>query len=126
MIKLTEFIESRPKMFKRLVNGTDLSIINYSSASYANAFHKERATAIIQMKSKPFFFGMFKEYTVQMPKHLKLKQFKESKEWYIGYDNDMKTIVTYSEGKEHLRKLIAEFKNLKHELSAKDFEEDFI
>lgn len=126
MIKLTEFIESRPKMFKRLVKGTDLSIINYPSASYANAFHKDRATAIIQMKCKPFLFGMFIEYTVQMPKHLKLCQFKDSKEWYIGYDNDMKTIVTYSEGKEHLRKLIAEYKNLKHELSAKDFEEDFI
>jgi hypothetical protein len=38
----------------------------------------------------------------------------------------MKNIVTYSEGKEHLRKLIAEYKNLKHELSAKDFESDFI
>lgn len=126
MSKLLELFESRPKMFKRLVKGTDLSIINYTSASYANAFHKERATAIIQMKCKPFFFGMFTEYTVQMPKHLKLLQEFDSGKWYIGYDNDMKTIVTYSEGKEHLRKLIAEYKNLKHELSAKDFEEDFI
>ena len=126
MSKLLELFESRPKMFKRLVKGTDLSIINYTSASYANAFHKERATAIIQMKCKPFFFGMFTEYTVQMHKHLKLLQEFDSGKWYIGYDNDMKTIVTYSEGKEHLRKLIAEYKNLKHELSAKDFEEDFI
>ena len=126
MNKVLELFESRPKMFKRLVKGTDLSITNYTSASYANAFHKDRATAIIQMKSNPFFFGMFTEYIVQMPKHLKLCQFKDSKEWYIGYDNDMKNIVTYSEGKEHLRKLIAEYKNLKHELSAKDFEEDFI
>ena len=126
MNRLLELFESRPAMFKRLVKGTDLSIINYPSASYANAFHKEKATAIIQMKSKPFFFGMFKEHTVQMPKHLKLLQEFDSGKWYIGYDNDMKNIVTYSEGKEHLRKLIAEYKNLKHELSAKDFEEDFI
>ena len=126
MSRLLELFESRPKMFKRLVKGTDLSIINYTSASYANAFHKEKATAIIQMKCKPCFFGMFTEYTVQMPKHLKLLQEFDSGKWYIGYDNDMKNIVTYSEGKEHLRKLIAEYKNLKHELSAKDFEEDFI
>lgn len=122
---LAEFFESRPDMFKRLVKGTDLQIINYPKVSYANAFHDGRATALIQMKTEKFLFGLFTEKTVEMPNHLKLQQEFDSGKYYIGYDADMKKIVTYSEGKEHLRKLMEEYKKLKNDICAKDFEDDF-
>ena len=125
MSKLTELFESRPAMFKRLVKGTDLQIINYPKVSYANVFNDGKATALIQMKTEKFLFGLFTEKTVEMPKHLKLHQEFDSGKYYIGYDNDMKKIVTYSEGKEHLRKLLAEYKKLKNDICAKDFEDDF-
>ena len=94
MSKLTELFESRPDMFKRLVKGTDLQIINYPHVSYANAFNDGKATAIIQMKTEKFLFGLFTEKTVEMPKHLKLQQEFDSGKYYIGYDADMKKIVT--------------------------------
>jgi hypothetical protein len=112
-------------MFKRLVKGTDLQIINYPKVSYANVFNDGKATALIQMKTEKFLFGLFTEKTVEMPKHLKLHQEFDSGKYYIGYDADMKKIVTYSEGKEHLRKLLAEYKKLKNDICAKDFEDDF-
>ena len=74
MSKLTELFESRPDMFKRLVKGTDLQIINYPKVSYANVFNDGRATALIQMKTEKFLFGLFTEKIVEMPKHLKLHQ----------------------------------------------------
>ena len=88
-------------------------------------FNDGKATALIQMKTEKFLFGLFTEKTVEMPKHLKLHQEFDSGKYYIGYDADMKKIVTYSEGKEHLSKLLAEYKKLKNDICAKDFEDDF-
>lgn len=123
---LAEFVEKRPAMFKRLVKGTDLTVTNYESASYANAFYNDKAVPIIQMKTEKFLFGLFKESTVYMPSKLKIEQEFDSGKYYIGYDSkDLKKIVTYSEGKTHMKELIKQFKKLQNEISAKDFASDF-
>lgn len=123
---LAEFVEKRPDMFKRLVKGTDLTVTNYENVSYANTFYNDKAVPIIQMKTEKFLFGLFKESTVYMPSKLKIEQEFDSGKYYIGYDSkDLKKIVTYTEGKSHMKELIKQFKKLKNDISAKEFASDF-
>ena len=48
------------------------------------------------------------------------------KKYYIREDdNDNKVIHTFSEGKNHLAKLLKEYKTLKQQIKVKELEKDF-
>lgn len=119
-----ELFESREHMFKRLCSITNLTVTEdnaYVPSSYRNLY--------LIVKHEEKCYGFFKDLTVWMPSGLKLDYYMDDddvKKYYIREDdNDNKVIHTFSEGKNHLAKLLKEYKTLKQQIKVKELEKDF-
>lgn len=119
-----EMFESREHMFKRLCSITNLTVTEdsaYVPSSYPNILY-------LIFKQEEKCYGFFKDMTVWMPSGLKLDYYMDYdiKKYYIREDdNDNKLIHTFSEGKNHLAKLLKEYKTLKQQIKVKELETDF-
>ena len=117
-----ELFESREHMFKRLCSITNLTVTEdnaYVQNSYRNLY--------LIFKHEEKCYGFFKDLTVCMPSGLKLDSYMDDddvKKYYIRED-DNKVIHTFSEGKNHLAKLLKEYKTLKQQIKVKELEKDF-
>lgn len=118
-----EMFESREHMFKRLCSITNLTVTKdnaYVPSTYRNLY--------LIFKHEEKCYGFFKDLTVWMPSGLKLDYYMDDdvKKYYIREDdNDNKVIHTFSEGKNHLAKLLKEYKTLKQQIKVKELEKDF-
>lgn len=118
-----ELFESREHMFKRLCSITNLTVTEdnaYVPSSYRKLY--------LIFKHEEKCYGFFKDLTVWMPSGLKLDSYMDDdvKKYYIREDdNDNKVIHTFSEGKNHLAKLLKEYKTLKQQIKVKELEKDF-
>lgn len=118
-----EMFESREHMFKRLCSITNLTVTKdnaYVPNAHRNLYliftHEEKC------------YGFFKDLTVWMPNGLKLDSYMDDdvKKYYICEDDKPnKVIHTFSEGKNHLAKLLKEYKTLKQQIKVKELEKDF-
>ena len=118
-----ELFESREHMFKRLCSITNLTVTEenaYVPSSYRKLY--------LIVKHEEKCYGFFKDLTVWMPSGLKLDSYMDDdvKKYYIREDdNANKVIHTFSEGKNHLAKLLKEYKTLKQQIKVKELEKDF-
>ena len=118
-----EMFESREHMFKRLCSITNLTVTEdnaYVPSSYRKLY--------LIFKYEEKCYGFFKNLTVWMPSGLKLDSYMDDdvKKYYIREDdNANKVIHTFSEGKNHLAKLLKEYKTLKQQIKVKELEKDF-
>ena len=118
-----ELFESREHMFKRLCSITNLTVTEdnaYVPSSYRQLY--------LIFKHEEKCYGFFKDLTVWMPSGLKLDFYMDDdvKKYYIREDdNANKVIHTFSEGKNHLAKLLKEYKTLKQQIKVKELETDF-
>lgn len=118
-----EMFESREHMFNRLCSITNLTVTEdnaYVPSSYRKLY--------LIFKHEEKCYGFFKDLTVWMPSGLKLDYYMDDdvKKYYIREDdNDNKVIHTFSEGKNHLAKLLKEYKTLKQQIKVKELEKDF-
>lgn len=118
-----EMFESREHMFNRLCSITNLTVTAtnaYVPNTYRNLY--------LIFKHEEKCYGFFKDLTVWMPSGLKLDSYMDDdvKKYYIREDdNANKVIHTFSEGKNHLAKLLKEYKTLKQKIKVKEIEKDF-
>lgn len=117
-----ELFESREHMFKRLCFITNLTVTE-DNAYVPNSYRK----LYLIFKHEEKCYGFFKDLTVWMPSGLKLDSYMDDvKKYYIREDdNANKEIHTFSEGKNHLAKLLNEYKTLKQQIKVKELEKDF-
>lgn len=118
-----ELFESREQMFKRLCSITNLTVTTFN-AYIPNAHRNLYLIFTYEEKC----YGFFKDLTVWMPSGLKLDYYMDDdvKKYYIREDdNANKVIHTFSEGKNHLAKLLKEYKTLKQQIKVKELEKDF-
>lgn len=118
-----ELFESREHMFTRLCSITNLTVtaLNaYVPNAYRNLY--------LIFKHEEKCYGFFKDLTIWMPSGLKLDSYMDDgvEKYYIREDdNENKVIHTFSEGKNHLAKLLKEYKSLKQKIKVKELEKDF-
>ena len=118
-----EMFESREHMFNRLCSITNLTVTK-DNAYVPNTYRNLH----LIFKHEEKCYGFFKDLTVWMPNGLKLDSYMDDdvKKYYIREDDKPnKVIHTFSEGKNHLAKLLKEYKSLKQQIKVKELEKDF-
>ena len=123
--KIYEWFENRDKMFNRIIKDLDFRLTSYVNGSlvYGAFCDRDYEITMIMKVKKVFFFNKLESTIVLMPEKIGLQKVGSS--YCITPDGVNTEIRTFTEGENHLRKLLHDYKNCLNEMKIKELEEDF-